>query len=54
MTPEQFTSWIKELTEIADTEQRHAHLDTAMESLLMSLGYSDAVMLIRKTERWYA
>ena len=36
-----------------DPELCHVALDKAMESLLISLGYGDAVTKIMRTERWY-
>lgn len=37
-----------------DVESIHTYTDTLMEEILISLGYGDAVDLIRDTERWYS
>ena len=37
-----------------DTEKQHILLDGLMETVLLSLGYKEAIKKIRETVRWYS
>jgi hypothetical protein len=56
ITPEEFVDVIKmiRVSYAGDSEAFHAKTDDAMEDLLVSLGYHDAIEVIRSGTRWYA
>ena len=56
MTPEQFKKDVQEIADhpSGDPETIHPLLDKAMQDLLRSLGYGEAVDIIEKAPKWYA
>ena len=56
MNPDEFLAKIKQIEweHYWDVETMHSKIDEAMEDLLSTLGYYEAVEYMRKLERWYA
>lgn len=56
MTPEEARTKVMEYLEYWNHDSVYCHIDTDtfMEDLLISLGYGEAVELIRGTEMWYS
>ena len=54
-TPEEFADAMRFLyLNDADEESRHISMDNLMCDLLVSLGYAEAVMIFKVTEKFYA
>lgn len=54
MTPEEFATKMRELSDSGDLEGAHVEMDDLMCEILKSLGYGEGVEIFENTDKWYA
>jgi hypothetical protein len=52
--PKLFAEIMRQISQNADKEARHADADATMCTLLNELGYSEGVKIFQDMDKWYA